>query len=98
MRTIRRAAVPLLLLLVAGCAPSLIRDYVEGDPQSLRDYAQGESEQAVTMHLRMRPTSRVSDSNGGQTVTWRLKDGRTVVGEFDNQGGLIEVHFGRDTP
>ena len=98
MRMIARATATLLLLLVTGCAPSLIRDYVEGDPQSLRDYALGETEQSVTLHLRQRPTIRVSDSLGGQTVTWRLKDGRTVIGDFDNQGALTEIHFGHDKP
>ena len=90
------AAAGLLLFLVAGCDATIGRDALLGDPQDLRDYALGQTEQSVTQHLRSRPVARQKEPSGGEVVTWRLKDGRTVIGAFDNQGGLIEVRFGHD--
>lgn len=107
MRTGRAVASLGLLLLAAGCHSALVQDQTAaagrqasilkdqalGDPQNLRDYALGQTEQSVTQHLHARPTSRKPDAYGNDEVTWTLRDGRLVIGEFDNQGRLTEVHF-----
>ena len=107
MRAARNLAATGVLLVAAGChstfvhdqtaavgnQASILKDQALGDPQSLRDYALGQTEQSVTQHLHARPASRKPDAYGGEEVSWKLKDGRLVVGEFDNQGRLTEVHF-----
>lgn len=74
----------LLCLALLGCAH---------DPFDLAGYQFGMTERDVTQKLGMEPTSRTSDGQGGQMVTWTLSGSRAVIVDFNDEGALVEVGF-----